>query len=50
MTCHGSRHDAEQEAIEQAQLAKHMAGDCEGPPVCGWCMDAQELGEESLGG
>lgn len=47
---HGCDHDVEQERIAQAEEERCLAGECEGAPRCAICLDAQERGEESLGG
>ena len=44
------RHDAEQEAIEEAARLRHEQGECDGAPGCGDCLDEQERGEQSFGG
>ena len=39
-----------EELINYTERQLHEAGECKGAPECGWCLDAQERGEESSGG
>lgn len=43
---YGAKQDRLVELIEQDEREKHEAGECEGAPVCGECLDAQERGEK----
>ena len=47
---HDCDHDYVTEFIEYTLRQLHEVGECRGPPECGWCLDAQERGEESSGG
>ena len=47
---HETYHDYEVELIEQAEFDACQRGECKGAPLCVHCLDAQERGEESLGG
>ena len=47
---YGCKSDYEQELIAIAEQESHDAGECKGAPRCAICLDAQERGEESLGG
>ena len=44
------RHERDQELIDEAKLQAHEQGECQGAPVCAYCLTEQERGEESSGG
>ena len=46
----GCKADWEQELIDIAERERHDNLECDGPPLCEWCVLAKEIGEESLGG
>lgn len=41
------RHEAEQELIELDQRGKHDDGECEKAPVCGYCLDELDRGNNA---
>ena len=43
----GCKADYEQELIAIAEQESHDAGECEGPPRCGACLDLEEENEAS---
>lgn len=47
---HDCDHDHVTEIIEYTLRQLHEAGECPGAPLCGYCQDDQERGEESRGG
>ncbi len=42
---HKDRHETEQEETEMEELERHKARICEGPPLCGYCLDDFEEAE-----
>jgi hypothetical protein len=42
--------DYDHECADEARKQRHECGECQGAPVCAYCLTEQERGEESSGG